>query len=69
VQEGVLEHRAALLADRHIEDSAQKKDTSFDIFELAMAHSDLTIWRAFQSQLSQAPQWGIEALKALFDVV
>jgi hypothetical protein len=68
-QEGVLEQRAALLAHRHIEDSAQQKDTSFDVFELAMAHSDLAIWRAFQSQMSQAPERGMEALQALFNVV
>lgn len=69
IQERTLEFRAALLAQKHIEEAARGKDTSYECLELMMAHSDLSYWRGFKSQLELAPVEGKPALEALFKVV
>jgi hypothetical protein len=69
LQEAVLECRAAILASRHLEDHSQQKDTSYETFELTMAHADLTFWRGLREQLSQGPAESKEALEAIFQLV
>lgn len=68
-KEGILEYRAAILARRHILDTEQGKDTSYDVFQLAMAHADLTYWRSLQKKLCEAPRGHKVAIKTLVDVV
>ena len=69
VQENILEKRAALLAQRHLQDTSRGSDCSYDVLELTMAHSDLNYWRGFRSQLSKAPKDSTDTLTALFQVV
>jgi hypothetical protein len=70
VQEDFLEHRAALLARRHVKDVEDGKDTSYDVFQLTMAHADLTYWRGLQDQLKRASRQPYEpAIKALVNLV
>lgn len=69
VQEEVLEHRAALLAKRHLDDAGRGKDTSYDVFELTMAHADLIYWRGLQAQINQGPEADKATLEALSNVV
>jgi hypothetical protein len=64
-----LELRAALLAKRHLDDVASGKDTSYDVFELTMAHADLTYCRALQAQVKQSPNEDRPTLEALANVV
>ncbi|OAL26512.1 hypothetical protein AYO20_10081 [Fonsecaea nubica] len=70
VQEDFLEHRAAVLAQRHLADVAAGKDTSYDVFELTMAHADLTYWRGLQTQVKQTAggRSDRETMEALADV-
>ncbi|EXJ63786.1 hypothetical protein A1O7_00121 [Cladophialophora yegresii CBS 114405] len=68
VQEGFLELRAALLAKRHLDDVAGGRDTSYDVFELTMAHADLTYCRALQAQVKQSPTEDRPTLEALANV-
>ncbi|KAL4892054.1 hypothetical protein BDV59DRAFT_57060 [Aspergillus ambiguus] len=68
VQEEVLERRAAILARRHIADTERGEDTSYDVFQLAMAHADLTYWRGLRARLRDAPKEHVTAIKALVDV-
>ncbi|KIW96393.1 uncharacterized protein Z519_03462 [Cladophialophora bantiana CBS 173.52] len=68
VQEDFLEHRAAVLARRHLGDVARGKDTSYDVFELTMAHADLTYWRGLQAQVKQSAQHDRETMEALANV-
>ncbi|KIY00219.1 uncharacterized protein Z520_03904 [Fonsecaea multimorphosa CBS 102226] len=68
VQENFLEHRAAVLARRHIADVAGGKDTSYDVFELTMAHADLTYWRGLQAQVKQTGKDDRAAMEALANV-
>ncbi|OCT53160.1 putative peroxisomal acyl-coenzyme A oxidase 1.2 [Cladophialophora carrionii] len=68
VQEDFLELRAALLAKRHLDDVAGGRDTSYDVFELTMAHADLTYCRALQAQVKQSPNEDRPALEALANV-
>lgn len=56
LQQNLLEHRAALLARRHIEDTEQGIDTSHSVYQMAMAHADLTYWREMQNQKQDAPK-------------
>ncbi|GES66337.1 hypothetical protein ATEIFO6365_0013030500 [Aspergillus terreus] len=67
-QEQILEYRAAILARRHILDTEQGKDTSYDVFQLAMSHADLTYWRSLQNKLCEAPREHETAIKTLVDV-
>lgn len=69
VQEDLLEHRAALLAKRHISDTNAGRDTSYDVFELTMAHADLVYWRGLQNQAKDIPRDHAPALKALINLV
>lgn len=68
-QEQILEYHAAILERRHISDTEQGKDTSYDVFQLAMAHADLTYWRSLQNKLCEAPREHETAIKTLVDVV
>ncbi|KAF9889040.1 hypothetical protein FE257_008017 [Aspergillus nanangensis] len=68
VQEDLLERRAALMAKRHIRDTEEGKDTSYDVFQLAMAHADLTYWRGLQSKLRNVPQEHQGTIRALMNV-
>ncbi|OAP58010.1 hypothetical protein AYL99_07100 [Fonsecaea erecta] len=68
IQEDFLEHRAAVLARRHIGDVAGGKDTSYDVFELTMAHADLTYWRGLHTQVKQTGKDDREAMEALANV-
>lgn len=69
LQEDFLEHRAALLAKRHLDDVSRGKDTSYDVFDLTMAHADLTYWRGLRAQVDQGPRNDRETLEALANVV
>lgn len=69
LQYETLEHRVAILAWRHLEDTKRGRDTSYDVLELTMAHSDLNYWRGLQAQLEKVPQSAIEAMRALAQVV
>ncbi len=69
IQEDVLELRAAILAERHLSDVAAGKDTSYDVFELTMAHADLTYCRALQAQVEHVAVEHKETLKILTIVV
>ncbi|KIW25048.1 uncharacterized protein PV07_10721 [Cladophialophora immunda] len=68
VQGDFLEHRAAVLARRHITDVAAGKDTSYDVFELTMAHADLTYFRGLQAQVKQTAQNDRETMQTLANV-
>ena len=67
-QQEVLEHRAAILAWRHLQDTHHGKDTSYDTFALTMAHADFTFWKGLQAQLPRVPRDGASALQALAHV-
>lgn len=69
IQEALLERRCALLAKRHIKDTEEGKDTSYDVFQLTMAHADLTYWRGLRSQIRHAPKQHEATIKALVNVV
>lgn len=69
IQEDFLEHHAALLARRHISDTRSGRDTSFDVFQLTMAHADLVYWRGLQSQDKRAPKGNESTIKVLVDLV
>ncbi|KAJ9608524.1 hypothetical protein H2200_007512 [Cladophialophora chaetospira] len=68
-QEDVLELRAALIAQRHLSDVAEGKDTSYDVVELNLAHADLTYCRALQAQLEHAADGFKRTLKTLANLV
>lgn len=68
-QEDILEHRACLLAKRHIDDTSAGHDTSYDVFQLAMAHADLAFWRGLQNRIQNSTCRDVLALKALSHVV
>lgn len=69
VQEDFLEHRTALLAKRHISDTGKGRDTSYDVFQLTMAHADLVYWRGLQSKAKHTPKGHESAVKAVVDMV
>lgn len=69
IQEDILEHRAALLARRHISDTNAGRDTSYDVFELTMAHADLVYWRGLQGQTRHIPKEHEPAVGALVNLV
>lgn len=69
VQENILEHRAALLVRRHISDTNVGRDTSYDVFELTMAHADLVYWRGLQTQTGHIPKEHEPAFRALVNLV
>jgi hypothetical protein len=68
-QEDLLEHRTALLARRHISDTRTGTDTSYDVFQLTMAHADLVYWRGLQSKAKDTPKGHESAVKAVVDLV
>lgn len=62
-QREVLEHRAAILAWRHLQDTRHGRDTGYDAFEPTMAHADLTFWKGLRAQLPpKVPRNGAAAL-------
>ncbi|KAH0827732.1 Peroxisomal acyl-coenzyme A oxidase 1 [Fonsecaea pedrosoi] len=67
-QEDFLERRSARLAQTHINETYREEDTSYDVRELAMAHADLTFWRALQSQVKQCPEEHAAKMEALANV-
>jgi len=69
IQGDFLEHRAALLARRHISDTHAGRDTSFDVFQLTMAHADLVYWRGLQTQSRHVPKGHQSTIKAIVDLV
>jgi hypothetical protein len=68
-QEDFLEQRASLLAKRHIDETSAGNDTSYDVYQLAMAHADLAFWRGVQNQVKLAPNQHEETIKALVNIV
>ncbi|PGH20094.1 hypothetical protein AJ80_03662 [Polytolypa hystricis UAMH7299] len=65
VQDDVLEQRVSILAGQFLEDTRKGKDTSFQVLELTMAHTDLHYVRGLYSALESSPEEGKMALKAL----
>jgi hypothetical protein len=68
-QEDFLEHRTALLARRHISDTRMGRDTSYDVFQLTMAHAHLVYWRGLQSKAKHTPEGHESAVRAVVDLV
>lgn len=68
-QEDFLEHRASVLARRHLHDTTEGRDTSYDVLQLTMAHADLTYWRGLQSQIRHVPSQHKEIITGLANVV
>ena len=68
-QEDFLEHRASLLARRHLHDTGEGRDTSYDVLQVTMAHADLTYWRGLQTQIQNTPEQQRETTAALANVV
>lgn len=70
-QRWVLERRLSHLVNEHIKDSKARKDTSFSVHGLTMAHCDLVYWEGFRDVASSCdPKLSapVEALGQVFSL-
>ena len=59
----------SMLAAQYLNDEEKGKDTSFQVLELTLAHTDLHYVRGLYSALESAPTESMASLKALANVV
>lgn len=65
----VLEERASMLARDFMEAEKQGKDTSFQVLELTMGHTDLHYVKGLCASIENAPDQSKSALQALANLV